>query len=91
MSFAFATAWRKQFPNEILGGAIEIGAVAASPVRKTTAASIFGLRMIARARNPKQFFGEFTRLVLEEDFQINHLETLDDSTHAVLEYLLGRG
>jgi len=46
-------------------------------------------RLVVRARNPRRFFAEFTRLVLEETFQISHLETLDDSTHAVLGYLLG--
>ena len=30
-----------------------------------------------------------TGLVLEERFEVRHLETLDDSTHAVLGYLLG--
>ncbi|OAI47950.1 ABC transporter [Planctomycetaceae bacterium SCGC AG-212-F19] len=48
-------------------------------------------RLVVRARNPRQFFAEFTRLVLEEDIQVDHLETLDDSTHAVLGYVLGRG
>jgi ABC-2 type transport system ATP-binding protein len=46
-------------------------------------------RLVVRARNPRQFFAEFTRLVLEEDIQVTHLETLDDSTHAVLGYVLG--
>jgi ABC-2 type transport system ATP-binding protein len=45
--------------------------------------------LIVRARNPRQFFRDFTRLVLEEGFQVEHMETLDDSTHAVLGYLLG--
>jgi ABC-2 type transport system ATP-binding protein len=45
--------------------------------------------LIARARNPRQFFAEFTRLVLEEDLDVRRLETLDDSTHAILSYLLG--
>ncbi|MBY0524301.1 MAG: ABC transporter ATP-binding protein [Gemmataceae bacterium] len=45
--------------------------------------------LTVRARNPKQFFSAFMRLVLEENYQVGHLETLDDSTHAVLEYLLG--
>lgn len=45
--------------------------------------------LTVRARNPRRFFQEFTRLVLEENFDIRHLETLDDSTHAVLGYLLG--
>jgi ABC-2 type transport system ATP-binding protein len=48
-------------------------------------------RLVVRARNPKRFFAEFTRLVLEENFQVEHLETLDDSAHAVLGYLLGGG
>jgi ABC-2 type transport system ATP-binding protein len=47
--------------------------------------------LIARARNPRRFFPEFTRLVLEEGLDVRRLETLDDSTHAVLNYLLGGG
>lgn len=47
--------------------------------------------LVVRARNPRQFFRDFTRLVLEENYQVQHLETLDDSTHAVLGYLLGAG
>jgi ABC-2 type transport system ATP-binding protein len=46
-------------------------------------------RVQVRARNPRRFFQELTRLVLEEWYEIRHLETLDDSTHAVLGYLLG--
>jgi ABC-2 type transport system ATP-binding protein len=48
-----------------------------------------GDELVVRARNPRQFFRDFARLVLEEGFQIEHLETLDDSTQAVLGYLLG--
>jgi ABC-2 type transport system ATP-binding protein len=48
-----------------------------------------GATLIVRARNPRRFFPEFTRLVLEEGIEVRHLETLDDSTHAVLGYLLG--
>jgi ABC-2 type transport system ATP-binding protein len=48
-----------------------------------------GSRVLLRARNPQRFFGELARLVLEEWFEISRLETLDDSTHAVLGYLLG--
>jgi ABC-2 type transport system ATP-binding protein len=47
--------------------------------------------LIARARNPRRFFPEFTRLVLEEGLDVRRLETLDESTHAVLNYLLGVG
>lgn len=48
-----------------------------------------GDELTVRARNPQRFFGDLTRLVLEEDYPVQHLETLDDSTHAVLGYLLG--
>lgn len=45
--------------------------------------------LVVRARNPRGFFRDLTRLVLEEQFEVHQLETLDDSTHAVLGYLLG--
>jgi ABC-2 type transport system ATP-binding protein len=44
--------------------------------------------VIVRARNPRHFFAQLTTLVLEEDFDMRHIETLDDSTHSLLEYLL---
>jgi ABC-2 type transport system ATP-binding protein len=46
-------------------------------------------RLLVRATNPRRFFREFSGLVLEEGFEIQHLETLDESAHAVLGYLLG--
>ena len=45
--------------------------------------------LVVRARNPGAFFRRFTRLVVEEDLDVRRLETLDDSAHAVLGYLLG--
>ena len=48
-------------------------------------------QVIVRARNPQRFFRELTRLVLEEWYEVRHLETIDDSTEAVLGYLLGGG
>jgi ABC-2 type transport system ATP-binding protein len=45
--------------------------------------------LIVRARNPRRFFTEFTGLVLEENYEIQHLETLDESAGAILGYLLG--
>jgi ABC-2 type transport system ATP-binding protein len=45
--------------------------------------------VLVRARNPQRFFKDFSRLVLEEWYEVRHLETLDESTHAVLGYLLG--
>jgi ABC-2 type transport system ATP-binding protein len=50
-----------------------------------------GASIIARVRNPRRFFRSFTRLVLEQDITIEHLEPLDDSAHAILGYLLGGG
>jgi ABC-2 type transport system ATP-binding protein len=46
-------------------------------------------RVLVRARNPQRFFRELTRLVLEEWYEVCLLEALDDSTGAVLGYLLG--
>jgi ABC-2 type transport system ATP-binding protein len=47
-----------------------------------------GESLTVRARNPRQFFPKLTRLVLEESFDVRHLETLDDSAQAILGYLL---
>lgn len=46
-------------------------------------------QVIVRAKNPRRFFKEFAGLVLEEGYEIRTLETLDDSAHAILGYLLG--
>jgi ABC-2 type transport system ATP-binding protein len=46
--------------------------------------------LLVRARNPRRFFQHLTTLVLDDQFDVQHLETLDDSTHAVLGYLLGK-
>ncbi len=48
-------------------------------------------RVLVRARNPQRFFADLTRLVLEEWFEVQRLETIDDSAGAVLGYLLGAG
>jgi ABC-2 type transport system ATP-binding protein len=48
-----------------------------------------GDSVVVRTRNPRRFFQEFTRLVLEENLEIRRLEALDDSLHAILGYLLG--
>ncbi|VTS05661.1 ABC transporter ATP-binding protein [Tuwongella immobilis] len=48
-----------------------------------------GDMLTLRVRNPKRFFNDFNRLVLDGDWEIHHLEPLDESTHAVLGYLLG--
>jgi ABC-2 type transport system ATP-binding protein len=45
--------------------------------------------LIVRAKNPKRFFSEVSRLVIEEKVNVHRLEALDDSAHAILGYLLG--
>jgi ABC-2 type transport system ATP-binding protein len=45
--------------------------------------------LVVRARNPQRFFRDFAGLVLEENYEVRHLETMDDSAHAILGYLLG--
>jgi ABC-2 type transport system ATP-binding protein len=47
-----------------------------------------GDSLVVRACNPRHFFKELTRLVLEEGYDILQLETLDDSAQAILGYLL---
>lgn len=48
-----------------------------------------GNNLVVRTRNPRRFFGDFSRLVLEENLDIRHLQALDDSAQAILGYLLG--
>jgi len=45
-------------------------------------------RLIVRARQPRAFFQAFARMVLEEWYDVRNLQPLDDSTAAVLGYLL---
>lgn len=42
-----------------------------------------------RACQPRTFFHRLTELVLEEGIELKRIETLDDSTEAILGYLLG--
>ena len=44
--------------------------------------------LVVRARNPRRFFQRLTQLVIEEDLDVRHLETVDESTQDVLGYLL---
>jgi ABC-2 type transport system ATP-binding protein len=46
-------------------------------------------RLLVRARNPRTFFRDLARLVLEEWYEVRRLQTLDESAQAVLGYLLG--
>jgi ABC-2 type transport system ATP-binding protein len=46
--------------------------------------------LTVRAKNPRRFFQKLGDLVLNHLIEIQHLETLDESTHDVLGYLLGK-
>ena len=48
-----------------------------------------GRGVTIRARNPERFFPAFNALLLDKRIAIRELEPLDDSTHAILGYLLG--
>jgi ABC-2 type transport system ATP-binding protein len=45
--------------------------------------------LVVKARHPKQFFEAFNQLVLAESLDVRRLETLDESAHDILGYLLG--
>jgi len=45
--------------------------------------------LVVRARNPRKFLRDLGRLVVEENLDVRRLESLDDSTQAILGYLLG--
>ncbi len=47
--------------------------------------------VLVRAAGPREFFTAFTDLVLDEDFDIQHLQTLDRSAQAILDYLMKVG
>ena len=46
---------------------------------------------VAGTAEPRRFFRDLASLVLEEDYHVRHLETLDGSAQAILGYLLGAG
>ncbi|CAN5491967.1 ABC transporter ATP-binding protein [soil metagenome] len=45
--------------------------------------------VIVRAEHPQRFFADFGELVVREKIDVERLEPLDDSAHAILGYLLG--
>jgi ABC-2 type transport system ATP-binding protein len=45
--------------------------------------------LIVRARNPRRFFQQIGLLIIEQGLEVRYLETIDESTHDVLGYLLG--
>ncbi len=46
-------------------------------------------RLIVRARHPRTFFEHLSQLVVEEWYELRHVEPLDENTAAVVGYLLG--
>jgi ABC-2 type transport system ATP-binding protein len=48
-----------------------------------------GATVVARAHNPQRFFRTLGSMILDDTFEVKHLETLDCSTQAILDYLLG--
>jgi ABC-2 type transport system ATP-binding protein len=75
--------------RELAGALLKLADVVDVELPEQPAADEEICRVLVRARNPQRFFRELTRLVLEEWYEIRHLETIDDSTEAVLGYLLG--
>lgn len=49
---------------------------------------IDGEKVVARARQPQSFFQQLAELVVAEGFDLKHLETLDCSAQAILDYVL---
>jgi ABC-2 type transport system ATP-binding protein len=50
-----------------------------------------GGTLTVRAKQPLQFFRNIAQLVLEEGFEIAHLETLDCSAQAIFDYVVSGG
>jgi ABC-2 type transport system ATP-binding protein len=45
--------------------------------------------LVVRARNPARFFETLNGIIVGKSYQVQKLEPLDDSAHAILGYLLG--
>ncbi len=56
---------------------------------EVTGVDVAGDTLTVRAKSPKSFFQDFGELVVRERLEIQRLEPLDDSAHAILGYLLG--
>jgi ABC-2 type transport system ATP-binding protein len=44
--------------------------------------------VVARVRNPRRFFTKLGQMVLDNGFDVRHVQTLDSTAQAVLDYLL---
>jgi ABC-2 type transport system ATP-binding protein len=80
---------RRDVRREFAAGVLRLPDVVGVELPANRAEDVATGSVLVRARNPQRFFAGLTRLVLEEWYDVAHLETLDDSMHAVLGYLLG--
>jgi ABC-2 type transport system ATP-binding protein len=86
---------RELLDDQPLSIRIRCNRAAALPARLLEWDEVVGLdrdgdSIVVRARNPRCFFERFGQLVIEQDLDVLHLETLDESTQDVLGYLLRR-
>jgi ABC-2 type transport system ATP-binding protein len=75
--------------RELAARLLSLPQVVSVEVLETDASSEPGSQLIVRARHPRAFLQAFGRLVLEEWYEVRRVLPLDDSTAAVLGYLLG--
>jgi ABC-2 type transport system ATP-binding protein len=68
-------------PRELAAAVLDIEEVVGVDVRAG--------EVVVRASHPPRFFPQFAALVAAKGFDVTRLEPLDDSTHAILGYLLG--
>jgi ABC-2 type transport system ATP-binding protein len=78
-------------PRELAGALLRLPDVVGVELAEDGPAEEGVGRLLVRARNPRRFFQDLTRLVLEEWHEVRRLQTLDESAEAVLGYLLGGG
>jgi ABC-2 type transport system ATP-binding protein len=45
--------------------------------------------LVVRAKNPNKFFPALNKILADGNYDVQNLEPLDDSAHAILGYLLG--
>jgi ABC-2 type transport system ATP-binding protein len=76
-------------PRDVARLLLAVPEVIAVEVDAKPAAGADAIGLVVKARNPKRFFQQFGRLVVEEQLDVRRLEPLDESAHAILGYLLG--
>jgi ABC-2 type transport system ATP-binding protein len=76
-------------PRQVASHLLELSAVVGIEIDGAGADQTEPSGLIVRAKSPRKFFRDFGRLVIEEGFEVRRLESIDDSTQAILGYLLG--